>query len=123
MKNITIIISAIILLGFTVVPALADTTNNTNFAGELVRIFYDCQKLKAGMTRAELGKLQMFDQDWGPVYLANERIFSQHTTFVYRSCPFIKVDVDFEATSSKEAQPTDIITKVSMPYLDARPRV
>ena len=82
----------------------------------------DCQKIKAGMTRAELVKLEMFDQDWGPLSPADDKSFKQHATFYYRSCGLIKVDVDFAATEAKEAQPADRITKVSMPYIDARPR-
>ena len=53
---------------------------------------------------------------------ADDKTFKQHTTFYYRSCSLIKVDVDFEETDAREAQPSDKISKVSMPYLDARPR-
>ena len=124
MKNITIILSVIVLLDLIVVPASADTTNDTDvLCNEIPHVCYECGKIKPGMTRAELIKLQMFVQDRGPDHPANDKTFEQHPTFEYRGCPFIKVDVDFGASSSKEAQPTDVITKVSLPYLDARQRV
>jgi len=110
------------VVGIVVASARADTTNDTEFVRRLVEVSRDCQKLKPGMTRAGLVRLQMFDEDWGPVRPADNKAFKQHTTFEYRNCSLIKVDVDFEATDTKEAQPTDIISKVSMPYIDARPR-
>jgi hypothetical protein len=122
MKTLIFILSAIVVLGIVAVPARAETTNDTEFVRKIVEVFRDCQKIKPGMTRAELIKLQMFDQDWEPLHLADDKAFKQHTTFQYRSCALIKVDVDFGATGSKEVQPTDVITKVSMPYIDARPR-
>jgi hypothetical protein len=122
MKTLICILAAIAVLGIVAAPARADTTNDTEFVKRIVEVFKDCQKLKPGMTRADLVKLQMFDQDWGPLHPANDKTFKQHTTFEYRSCALIKVDVDFEATDDKEARPTNIISKVSMPYIDARPR-
>jgi hypothetical protein len=121
-KTLVYTLSVIVVLGIFVVPARAETTNDTEFVRKIVEVFRDCQKIKPGMTRAELIKLQMFDQDWGPLHPADDKAFKQHTTFQYRSCALIKVDVDFGATDSKEVQPTDVITRVSMPYIDARPR-
>jgi len=102
-------------------PGVADTTNDAEFVRKIVEVFTDCQKIKPAMTRAELVKLDMFDEDWGPLHPVNDNSFTQHAKFEYRSCSLIKVDVDFGATGAKEARPTDIITKVSMPYIDARP--
>ena len=104
------------------VPARADTTSDAPFANKIVEVFRDCQKIKPDMTRAELVKLQMFDEDCGPLHSVNDKSFHQHATFYYRSCSLLQVDVDFGATDAKEARPTDVITKVSMPYIDARPR-
>jgi len=106
----------------SVVQARADTTNDAEFVRRIVEVFRDCQKIKPGMTRAELVKLEMFDEDRGPLQEVHDKSFRQHTTFEYRSCSLIKVDVDFGATEAKEARPEDIITKVSMPSIDARPR-
>ena len=122
MKNITYILSAIVLLGLAVVPTRADTTNDTEFVRKIVEVFRDCQKVKPGMTRAELVALQMFDEDRGPLQARDDHSFQQHMTFEYRSCSLIKIDVDFGASDSKEERPTDVITKVSMPFIDARAR-
>ena len=122
MKTLICILSAIVVLGIVAVPSRADTTNDTEFVRKIVEVFRDCQKIKPGMTRAELVKLQMFDEDWGPLSPADDKSFKQHATLEYRSCTLIKVDVDFGASDSKDAQPTDVISKVSMPFIDARPR-
>ncbi|MDR3377946.1 MAG: hypothetical protein P4M10_04625 [Verrucomicrobiae bacterium] len=122
MKTLFCILSAILVLVTVAVPARADTTNDTEFIRKIVEVFRDCQKLKPGMTRAELVKFQMFDHDLGPFRPADDKAFRQHTTFEYRSCSLIKFDVDFETTNIKEARPTDIVSNVSKPYIDARPR-
>jgi hypothetical protein len=122
MKTLFWVLSAILVFATGAVPARADTTNDTEFARKIVEVFRDCQKLKPGMTRSELVKLQMFDQDFGPFRSANDQAFRQHTTFEYRSCSLIKVDVEFETTNIKEARPTDIISNFSKAYIDARPK-
>ena len=65
-----------------------------------------------GMTRSDL--LQVFTTEGG---LSNRR----HQTFVYRKCPYIKVDVDFlPATNESDwitEMPEDKIVKISQPYL------
>jgi hypothetical protein len=38
-------------------------------------------------------------------------------TYVYRQCPYIKVDVKFAASSRDGELPTDKIVEVSRPYL------
>ena len=43
--------------------------------------------------------------------------FQQHQTFAYRSYDILKIDVDFVPSDPKVARPTDIIAKVSEPYL------
>ena len=122
MKTPICILFAIMFLGSVTVPARADVTNDTEFVRRLVQAFNDCQKVKRGMTRAELINLQMFDEDFGPLHVVNDKAFRQHTRFQYQKCTLIEVDVDFKPSDSKEAQPTDVITKVSMPYIDARAR-
>ena len=110
------------VVGFASETARAATTNNPDFANQLVEVFKDCQKIKPGMTRAELIKLQMFDEDFGPLHAVDDKAFRQHTRFQYRKCSLIDVEVDFAVSASKEVRPTDVITKVSMPYIDARAR-
>jgi hypothetical protein len=99
-----------------------NTTIDAAFANQLVKVFADCQKIKPGMTRAQLIDLKLFDRDFGPLAPVDDKTFRQHTTFYYRSCGLIEVDIDFAPSNSKQERPTDIIAKVSMPYIDARPR-
>ena len=72
----------------------------------------ECQKIKPGMTRAQL--MEVFDTEGG-LSTAKDR------TYVYRRCPYIKVDVDFTLSDPKqnvlEERPTDTIIKISKPYL------
>ena len=88
-------------------PEASDLTN------QIPNILAECQKIKPGMTRAEL--LKVFTTEGG---LSTPK----HRTFVYRGCPFIKVDVDFTLSDSKQnavdEQPADTINKISKPYLD-----
>ncbi len=79
----------------------------------------EIQKIKAGMTRAEL--LKVFTTEGGISTGLNRR-------FVYRECQYIKVDVEFEAVGraardaegrvTLEEDGRDIITKISKPYLE-----
>jgi hypothetical protein len=80
---------------------------------QISAILTECQKIKPGMTRAEL--LKVFTTEGG---LSS----AMHRTLVYRGCPYIKVDVDFTLSDSKQnavdEQPADTINKISKPYLD-----
>ena len=91
----------------------ADNSVDTNLTKQISEILTECQRIKPGMTRAEL--LKVFDTQGG-ISTATQR------TFVYRGCPYIKVDVDFNLSDPKqkalEERPTDTISKISKPYLD-----
>ena len=80
---------------------------------QISAILTECQKIRPGMTRAEL--LKVFTTEGGLSAAA-------WRTFVYRSCPYIKVDVDFTPSDPKqkmvEERPTDTISKISKPYLN-----
>ena len=85
----------------------------------IVNCLKEMQKVKVGMTRADL--LKVFTTEGG---------FSTglRRTFVYRECPYIKVDVDFEPIGrpARDADGRvtlvesngDVIKKISKPYLD-----
>ena len=66
------------------------------------------QTIKVGMTRSEL--MTVFTTEGG-LSTTSQR------TYVYRQCPYIKVDVKFAATSREEELPTDRIVQISRPYL------
>jgi hypothetical protein len=66
------------------------------------------QTIKVGKTRADLSKLFTTE---GGLSTTSQR------TYVYRPCPYIKVDVKFDASVLGEELPTDRIIEVSRPYL------
>jgi hypothetical protein len=72
----------------------------------------DCMAIKPGMTREELCK--KFTGEGG-LSTAEGR------TYVHLLCPYIKIDVGFKRSDAKqsivEERLTDVITKVSRPYL------
>jgi hypothetical protein len=65
--------------------------------------------IKVGMTRSDL--MKVFTTEGG-LSATSQR------TYVYRQCPYIKVDVKFAASSRNEELPTDRIVEISRPYLD-----
>ena len=103
--------------------AKTDTNYDQELDKKIIEVWADCQKIHPGMTRADLGK--MFRRDTGGVAVPDSTVlpFREHQTFDYRRCNHIMIDVDFRPSASKNEQPTDVITKVSKPYLDAAPRV
>ena len=66
------------------------------------------QSIKVGMTRSEL--LKVFTTEGGLSW-------SSQRTYVYRQCPYIKVDVKFAVSSNTEELPKDKILEISRPYL------
>lgn len=80
---------------------------------EISSILRDCEKIKPGMTRAQL--LALFTTEGG---LSTAR----HRTYAYRRCPYSKVDVDFAPTkpdqSALNERTTDTITRITKPYLE-----
>jgi len=66
------------------------------------------QSIKVGMTRSDLVK--GFTTEGGLSW-------STQRTYVYRQCPYIKVDVKFAASSNTEELPKDKIVEISRPYL------
>ena len=115
MKPKLILCLALVLSGglFACSSVSAQSATNNVLTKQISAIITQCQKIKPGMTRAEL--LKIFTTEGGISSAA-------HRTFVYRGCPYIKVDVDFTLSDPKqrgiEERPTDIINKVSKPYLE-----
>jgi len=86
--------------------------NGEAFQRRFAEIFAECESVTVGMTRAEL--LKVFEGEGG---LSSAR----HRTFVHRSCPYVKVDVEFALSAPAqpvgEGRPGDRISKISKPYL------
>jgi hypothetical protein len=112
-----------------VLPAASQPTNSVSendrdLSQKISEILRECEKIKPGMTRADL--LKTFKKQGG----ISTRT---HQTFVYRGCLYVKVDVEFEVktpepnTADKPQdetthetlgkKPTDVIKKISQPYL------
>ena len=100
----------------TQVPTPSNVVDHTQWvAGTLTRI----QAVKPGMTRTDL--LKVFRTEGG----ISTRAWRK---YVYRGCPYVKVDVEFEAVvpSSGGAgssvgsleSPADVIKSISKPYLE-----
>jgi hypothetical protein len=81
--------------------------NHTEWVSECINRI---QSIKLGSSRAEL--LKVFTTEGG-LSTRSQR------TYVYRDCPYIKVDVKFKAVDNDkyEEKPDDIITEISKPYL------
>ena len=122
MKHLAYFLSVIIFLGLVVMPSHADTNYDKDLTSTLGTIFFDCQKIKPGMTRADLEK--MFKRNTGGVAVPESETlpFQEHQTFEYRKSSIVNIQVDFSPSDSKMERPTDIITKVSLPYLYGGPK-
>lgn len=120
MKNLTYLLSVVIFV--LVVMLTRGNEIDTIITNGLIQAQSECQKIKPGMTRAEL--LKAFKESTGGVVWPDDKPlpFQQHQKFYYRSYGFIYVDVDFNTSDSKETRPTDIIAKISKPYLDNSPK-
>ncbi len=114
MKNRIHILLAVIILGFGVLSSHAGTDTDKDLSKKLSDFLTECEKITPGMTRAQLTNL--FVVYSGGVMPSPD--FQQHQSFSYRSCYLIKIDVDFSPSDAKEARPTDIIAKISKPYLE-----
>jgi hypothetical protein len=120
MKAKIILCLALTLTGCAIAPSassFAPSRGGADVDQDLTKrisaILTECQTIKPGVTRAEL--LTVFTTEGG---ISN----AKHRTFVYRRCPYIKVDVDFTLSNPKqnvlEERPRDTIIKISKPYLD-----
>ena len=71
------------------------------------------QVIKVGMTRSEL--MKVFTTEGG---LEFKSATTSQRTYVYRQCPYIKVDVKLPISGPYQDLPTDKITEISRPYLE-----
>ena len=101
----------LLIASLVLLPALRsdDSSAYTKWVGESL---HTMQSVKEGMTRADLDKVFM------PTGGLSSRT---QQSYVYRGCPYFKVDVEFEpdtAASNTATGATDKITKVSKPYVE-----
>lgn len=112
MKNLVMLLPITLVVCFFAMPSQSGTDVDKHLTQQIADILTDCQKLKPGMTRAELPKV--FTTEGG---LST----AKHRTFVHRRCPYIKVDVDFDLPDPKQCvvaeRPADTTSRISRPYL------
>ena len=73
---------------------------------------HSIQAIKVGMTRSEL--MKVFTTEGG---LEFKSATTSQMTYVYRKCPYIKVDVKLAISNPYDDLPSDKITEISRPYL------
>lgn len=104
---------------FTPLPAYDPAEFDEKLSKQVEDILKECEKIKPGMTRADL--MKVFTTEGGLFTPTNQ-------TFVHRRCNFIKVDVEFSLSKpikssdwkekiDEEGLAADIITRISRPYL------
>lgn len=87
-----------------------DEKEHTNWISTVLE---ESAALKPGMTRRDLMRMRTYGEEGGISW-------RNHRTYVYKDCPFIKVDVDFEPAGEPNElgeSADDKIVKVSQPYL------
>lgn len=87
--------------------AVSDITNR-HHTEWIEAVLKATETIKVGMTRSEL--LKVFKTEGGLSW-------SSQRTYVYRECPYIKIDVKLAALSKTEELPNDKIVEISRPYL------
>ncbi len=118
----TIFISAIVLCALALIVSAQSfqesrkSEENTKWISDSLR---ETKTIEVGKTRADL--LKVFTTEGG---LST----GLHRTYVYRKCPYIKVDVEFEAVGrpardadgrvTLEQSDKDTIKSISKPYLE-----
>ena len=100
-------------------PTLSDRQKQAERTKWVSDSLMEMRTIKVGMTRAQL--LKVFTHEGG-IYTALQQ------TFVYRGCPYFKVDVKFTPVGRPERDrdgrmtsvqdPRDVIKEISRPYLE-----
>lgn len=104
--------------GLLIASASGQRGNAGDHCVWLEKSLSNIETIHVGMTRVDLEKL--FPTEGG-IYMQSRR------TYVYRDCPYIKVDVEFAPAGQNQnssdtitQNSSDTITKISKPYI-ARP--
>jgi hypothetical protein len=102
MKNLTLVLLAVVAIGFLVAPSRAGDEVDKNLTKQMSDILTEWKKITPGTTRTEL--LKVFTTEGGIST-------AKHRTFVHRRCPYPKQSIVDE-------RPTDTVSKISKPYLE-----
>jgi hypothetical protein len=98
----------------TVIDAQSQPSNDEEHTKWISDVLTSIATIKPGMTRREL--FGVFAEEGG---LSTRK----HKTYVYRHCPYIKVDVEFSPVdetgqNAMTENPRDRIVSISRPYLE-----
>ena len=115
MKKVVVIFS----ISFVVLTLIASAFSaqapkkTAEHSAWVARSLSEIQTIKVGMTRKDL--LKLFTVEGGFSSMAPRK-------FVFRDCPYIKVDVEFQSVAAPGEQPKeypdDKIIRISKPYLE-----
>ena|ERR1043165_696262 len=119
-KTLSMIAASLFGLSLTAAPLLAQSPQRQQEQTKWIAdSLIEMKTIKVGMTRADL--LKVFTTEGGLSTGLNR-------TYVYRKCPLIKVDVEFQPVGrpARDAKGRvtlteadgDVIEKISRPYLD-----
>ena len=110
MNRIVFVIA--LLIAATSLAAKQTTDTDREHTQWIVSVMDSIQTIKPGMTREDLSKV--FTTEGG-------LSFRLQRTYVYKDCPYIKVNVEFEAAANPDEglteMPEDKIVKISAPFL------
>ena len=114
MKALILYVSVVLIgLGYFVCLSSAASSRMETHKEWIAKSLTEIESVKVGMTRAELSSV--FTTEGGISTRMQQR-------FVYRECPYIKVEVEFEAVGQPEEQivgrSEDKIKKISKPFLE-----
>ena len=121
MKKIAVVVVVSIFAWVLSVSALSirNSQRSEEHTEWIAKSLKEMEQIKVGMTRAEL--LKVFRTEGGLSTGLNRK-------YVYRECPYIKVDVEFESVGRPPRDDRgrvtlveadgDLIKKISRPYLE-----
>jgi hypothetical protein len=116
MRKLMLVAATVAALAYVLTPS-ASPAHDDRAAAERVewveKSLKEMQTVKVGMTRGDL--LKVFTEEGGLSTRTQQ-------TYVYRGCPYFKVDVGFEPVGDLRGKdfvsPGDKIVNISRPYLD-----
>src|SRR4051794_2268757 len=86
-KNLALFFSFVLVFFPPIASVCRGEDRDATFTKQVADVLAECKKITPGMTRADL--LKVFTTEGG-LSTAAQR------TFVYRGCPYIKVEVEFK---------------------------
>lgn len=106
MKRAALLLCFTFFISQVAVPVHCQDSSQLQWVAQAIKAM---QTVKVGMTRAQLERVFVTE---GGASTTTAR------TYVYRDCPYFKVDVEFEPNTTNPARENDKITRISKPYLD-----